>query len=148
MNELTEDILKGAESNKDRMKRKRTTAQLPIYRDASNLLYIIMRIMYHAPRKMTKPLDEAVACGAEMCRSIALANELRGVERVTAINIALATTNALATIVGSLGYLGVISKAETKDLRKKASVIIAQCIGWRESATQQGHCASKEGGAQ
>lgn len=87
MNELTEDILKGAEANKSQQKKKRTTAQLPIYRDASNLLYIIMRVMYHAPRKMTKALDEAIVCGTELCRSLALANEVRGMERAAALNI-------------------------------------------------------------
>lgn len=146
MNELTEDILKGAEANKSQQKKKRTTAQLPIFRDASNLLYIIMRVMYHAPRKMTKALDEAVESGTELCRSLALANEVRGMERVAALNIALANAYTLATIIGSLAYLGVISKAESRDLRKKVNVIIAQGIGWRESATQQGQNMLPKGG--
>ena len=146
MNELTEDILKGAEANKSQQKKKRTTAQLPIFRDASNLLYIIMRVMYHAPRKMTKSLDEAVESGTELCRSLALANEVRGMERVAALNIALANAYTLATIIGSLAYLGVISKAESRDLRKKVNVIITQGIGWRESATQQGQNMLPKGG--
>lgn len=146
MNELTKDILKGAEANQSQQKRKRTTAQLPIYRDASNLLYIIMRVMYHAPRKMTKALDEAVACGTELCRSLALANEVRGAERVAALNIALANAYTLATIIGSLAYFGAVSKAESRDLRKKINTIVAQGIGWRESATQQGLNTLPKGG--
>ena len=77
-----------------------------------------MRVMYHAPRKMTKALDEAVACGTELCRSLALANEVRGAERVAALNIALANAYTLATIIGSLAYFGAVSKAESRDLRK------------------------------
>ena len=147
MNKLTEDILKGAEVNKSQQKKKRTTAQLPIYRDASNLLYIIMRVMYHAPRKMTKALDEAIVCGTELCRSLALANEVRGMERAAALNIALANAYTLSTIIGSLAYLDVISKPVSKDLRKKINTIVAQGIGWRESATQQGQNVLPKGGA-
>lgn len=146
MNELTKDILKGAEANQSQQKRKRTTAQLPVFRDASNLLYIIMRVMYHAPRKMTKSLDEAVACGTELCRSLALANEVRGAERAAALNIALANAYTLATLIGSLAYLGAISKSTAKDLRKKINKIVAQSIGWRESATQQGLNTLPKGG--
>lgn len=105
-----------------------------------------MRVMYHAPRKMTKALDEAVACGTELCRSLALANEVRGAERVAALNIALANAYTLATLVGSLAYLDVISKSTAKDLRKKINKIVAQSIGWRESATQQGLNTLPKGG--
>lgn len=145
MNKLTEDIYKGAEANLREQANKRTTAQLPVYRDCSNLLFIVMRVMYHAPRKMTKPLDEAAACAAEMCRSIALANETRGVERASCINIAIANANTLNTIVGSLAYLEVISKQTGKDFKKKIGRVLAQCIGWRESATRQGQPLPKGG---
>lgn len=37
MNELTEDIYKGAQANKEQQTRKRTTAQLPVFRECSNL---------------------------------------------------------------------------------------------------------------
>ena len=147
MNELTGDILSGAEANQEHAKSKRTTAQLPIYRDASNLLYIVMRVMCHAPRKMTKALDEAVASGTELCRSLALANEVRGAERVAAINIALANAYTLSTLIWSLAFLEIISKPVSKDLRKKINAIVAQGIGWRESVTRQGCSVPLKGGA-
>lgn len=149
MNTLTDDIRKGAEVNK-KQKVRRTTAQLPIYRDASNLLFIVIRVMTKAPGKMTKVLDETVACGTELCRSLAFANELRGAARAEAIGIAIANAYAMNTLVGSLAFLGIISKEVHKDLKKKLKAIIAQAVGWRESATQQGRPASPadtEGGA-
>lgn len=148
MNELTEDIYKGAQANKEQQTRKRTTAQLPVFRECSNLLYIVMRIMYHAPRKMTKPLDEAVSCATELLRSAAMANEVRGYERVAAINIALANANTLNTIASSLAYLEAIPKQTGKDFKKRIGRVLAQLIGWRESAMRQGQSVQPKGGAQ
>lgn len=147
MNELTADIYKGAQTNMEQQTRKRTTAQLPVFRECSNLLYVVMKVMYHAPRKMTKPLDEAVACATELLRSVAMANEVRGIERVQAINIALANANTLNTIASSLSYLEAIPKQTGKDFKKRIGRVLAQLIGWRESATQQGHVAPPKGGA-
>lgn len=147
MNELTADIYKGAQANKEQQNRKRTTAQLPVFRECSNLLYVVMKVMYHAPRKMTKPLDEAVACATELLRSVAMANEVRGMERAQAINIALANANTLNTIVSSLSYLEAIPKQTGKDFKKRIGRVLAQLIGWRESATQQGCIVPPKGGA-
>lgn len=146
MNELTEDIYKGAEAGKQKQARRLTTAQLPVYRECSNLLYITIRVMHKAPRKMTRVLDEAVCCAAELCRSIAMANEVRGGERVSCINVALANANTLSVIVTSLGHLGAIEKQTAKDFKKRTGRLIAQCIGWRESATRGG-LPQPEGGA-
>lgn len=147
MNELTVDIYKGAQANIEQQTRKRTTAQLPVFRECSNLLYVVMKVMYHAPRKMTKPLDEAVACATELLRSVAMANEVRGMERAQAINIALANANTLNTIVSSLSYLEAIPKQTGKDFKKRIGRVLAQLIGWRESATQQGCIVPPKGGA-
>lgn len=153
MNELTEDIYKGAQANKEQQARKRSTAQLPVFRDCSNLLYIVMRVMNTAPRKLTKALDETVGCATELLRSVAMANEVRGRERVTAINIALANANTLNTLASSLAYLGVIPKQTAKDFKKHVGRVLAQLIGWREFATQRGcvpsesaRCRDGEGG--
>ena len=55
MNQITDDILKGASNNKKKV--VRTTAQLPIFRDSSNLLFLLMKRMYHVPGKMVRTLD-------------------------------------------------------------------------------------------
>lgn len=143
MNELTDDIRKGASANAEHERtRKRTTAELPVFRDCSNLLYIVMRVMGGAPRKMTKAMDEAIGSASELVRSVAYANEVRGEERRAAINVALANANTLTTIATSLGHLGVLPRQTAKDFRRRAGRVVAQLIGWRESATRQGHKAS------
>lgn len=58
MNQITDDILKGASNYKKKV--IRTTAQLPIFRDSSNLLFLLMKRMYHVPGKMVRTLDTAV----------------------------------------------------------------------------------------
>lgn len=153
MNELTADIYNGAQANKEQQARKRTTAQLPVFRDCSNLLFIVMRTMNNAPRKLTKALDETVGCATELLRSVAMANEVRGMERVAAINIALANANTLNTLASSLAFLGIIPKQTSKDFKKRVGRVLAQLIGWRESAAQQGHvppgtprCSGGKGG--
>lgn len=50
MNTITEDIKAGAENyRKAQGTRKPTTAQLPVFRECANLLYMVMKEMYHAP---------------------------------------------------------------------------------------------------
>ncbi len=147
MNTLTEDIMKGAETYRQaEQTRKRTTAQLPVFREASNLVYIVMKTMYHGPRKMTKTLDEAVACSVELCRSLAMANEVRGAERVAYCNIALANANTLNVVATSLAYLGALPPQTAKDFRKRIGRVTAQVIGWRESVTRQGQSEPPKGG--
>ncbi len=147
MNTLTEDIKKGAETFRQaEQTRKRTTAQLPVFREASNLVYIVMKTMYHGPRKMTKTLDEAVACSVELCRSLAMANEVRGAERVAYCNIALANANTLNVVATSLAYLGALPSQTAKDFKKRIGRVTAQVIGWRESVTRQGQSEPPKGG--
>lgn len=147
MNTLTEDIVKGAEVYREAQKtRKLTTAQLPVFRECSNLLYLVMKEMYHAPRKMTKPMDEAVACATELCRSVAMANEVKGEERVEMCSIALANANTLNVIITSLGHLGAVPKQTGKDFKARIGRVTAQVIGWREFATRQGQAVLTKGG--
>lgn len=147
MNTLTDDIRQGAENNRQAERtRKRTTAQLPVFREAANLLYIVMKEMYHAPRKMTKAMDEAVACATELCRSLAMANEMRGDERVAYCGIALANANTLNVIATALCYLGAMPAQTGKDFKKRIGRVTAQVIGWRESVTRQGQSEPLKGG--
>lgn len=149
MNTITEDIKAGAENyRKAQGTRKPTTAQLPVFRECANLLYMVMKEMYHAPRKMTKPMDEAVACATELCRSIALANEEKGEGRVECCSIALANTNTLNVIFTSLGHLGALPSQTAKDFKRRIGRVTAQVIGWREFATRRGQDVPTEGGAE
>ncbi len=148
MNELTEDIMRGAETyRKAQETRKRTTAQLPVFRECANLVYLVTREMYHAPKKMTRVLDEAVACSTDLCRCVAMANEMRGDARREYCNMALAHANTLNVLITSLGHLEALPKQTGQDFRKRIGRVLAQVIGWREFVTRQGQNAPSEGGA-
>lgn len=149
MNELTNDIVRGAENyRKAQETRKRTTAQLPVFRECANLVYLVTKGMYHAPKKMTRVLDEAVACATELCRCVAMANEEKGEARREYCNMALAQANTLNVLITSLGYLEAIPKQTGKDFKKRIGRVLAQIIGWREFATRQGQNEPTEGGEQ
>lgn len=42
-------------------RKPRSTAQLPVYREASRLAYVLFRVLKTSPRKMTKMWDESMA---------------------------------------------------------------------------------------
>lgn len=129
-------------------RKPRTTMQLPVYREASRLAYVLFRVLTTAPRKMTKMWDESMACAMEMLRTLAMANELSGEARMSYISMAIANTYALNTIIVSAEHLRVIGKREAEDMRKKTNSIIAQSIGWRESIRREGYAYDSEKGGE
>ena len=156
MNQITDDILKGASNNKKKV--VRTTAQLPIFRDSSNLLFLLMKRMYHVPGKMVRTLDTAIHHADEINTAIAMANEFRGEERSYYLGVAIANIHVLNNMLASFQIIGVASKKgkskapcgfsknEVKDMKKLTLRILAQAVGWRDSVSRQGHTAQlKEG---
>lgn len=165
MNQITDDILKGASNNKKKV--VRTTAQLPIFRDSSNLLFLLMKRMYHVPGKMVRTLDTAIHHADEINTAIAMANEFRGEERSYYLGVAIANIHVLNNMLASFQIIGVASKEEkvedvvekgkskapcgfskneVKDMKKLTLRILAQAVGWRDSVSRQGHTAQlKEG---
>ena len=58
-------------------RKPRSTAQLPVYREASRLAYVLFRVLETSPRKMTKMWDESMACAMEILRTLAMANNIK-----------------------------------------------------------------------
>lgn len=129
-------------------RKPRSTAQLPVYREASRLAYVLFRVLKTSPRKMTKMWDESMACAMEILKTLAMANELSGEARMSYISMAIANAYALNTIIVSAEHLRVIGSREAEDMRKKTDCIIAQSIGWRESIRREGHAYSPEKGGE
>lgn len=71
-------------------RKPRSTAQLPVYREASRLAYVLFRVLKTSPRKMTKMWDESMACAMEILKTLAMANELSGEARMSYISMAIA----------------------------------------------------------
>ena len=132
MNELTEEIIKAGA----RKKRVQTTAQLPAYRAASNVLYVLTEVVAHSPRKTTRFSDRILADAADVLKSIALANEVRGEERIYWLGMAMANAQVIDTYAIVLNKTGVMSGERLKTLRQLIKSLKAQVAGWRESTNR------------
>jgi hypothetical protein len=62
------------ESNAKKSKGTKPLAQLPVYRAASNLKYIVMTLMAKSPRNLTKFFDQMLATVSEVKKSIGMAS--------------------------------------------------------------------------
>ena len=157
MNQITDDILKGASNTKARM--VKTTAQLPIFRDSSNLLFLLTKRLYHVPGKMAKTLDIAIRHADEISMAVSMANEFRNDERAYYLSVAIANIHVLNNMLSSFQIIGVaakgnanhtqsygFSKDEVREMKKLSHRIMAQAIGWRDSVTRQGHEAQRKEG--
>jgi hypothetical protein len=77
MNEITKDINKGA----TKAKSIRGTAQLSVYREACNILYMLVVLTKKTPRKMIRFTDKVIEDASEIPKTIALANQANGEEK-------------------------------------------------------------------
>ena len=83
-----------AASNAKKQRQKRTLSQLPVYRAAGNLLYVVAAIVKVSPKHLRKFFDLMMCDMAEVCKSIGMADISRNDEdRVWYINSALVLMN-------------------------------------------------------
>ena len=68
------------ESNTKKSKGKKTLAQLPVYRAAANLKYIVTTLMAKSPRSLTKFFDQMLGTVSEIKKSIGMASISRNPE--------------------------------------------------------------------
>lgn len=129
-----------ADSIEKKKKKGKTLAQLPVYRDASNLKYIITALMMKSPKKMTKFFDLSLANISEVCKSIGFAYISRSVDdRIWYINCALILVNEIRNDFVILRKLGLLVDKDLDNKSKALSKkIIAQLIGWRDFTSSEG----------
>jgi len=128
MNEITDEIRRGAK----RAAEPRTVAQLPAYRDASNILYFLTQLTAKTPRKLTRFSDRILSDASELLKCISLANEFRGEQRAYYLTLALANVSVIKTYVVSLQKLGIISNKQVDRLKTLLKGLTAQIVAWRE----------------
>ena len=90
--ENNKDLQRGASQTKH----LRTTAQLPVYRTAANILFLLTEITRDVPRKLLRFTDRVLLDASELLKTIALANEFRDEER------RLHAVTCAATLLSSL----------------------------------------------
>ena len=133
---LTSEEIEKSEQIKKR--RRQTTAQLPVFRDLSNLLYQATIATERCPRKLSKYTDCLLSNLNDALIATAYANESRGEERESSLKSAIASAYVIRTQFVILERRNVISK-DTYNLSKKViERIIAQFMAWRDYTNRQG----------
>ena len=72
---ITEQEVKASDANSKN--KQRTIRQLPVFRDACNLAFVVEQLMVKCPRKYKCTLDEMERTVISLLQSLDLANELK-----------------------------------------------------------------------
>ena len=127
------------EDSRAKKKAKRTLRQLPIYRDASNLKYMVVRLYDEVPRKMTKYIDAMTNTVGEAKKCIGLAEASHDPEeRQHYLSIARVFVEDIQDDATILVRLKVIGKETEKQIKAQARSVVSQCIAWRDYTNGQG----------
>lgn len=116
----------------------RTTAQLPVYRTAANILFLLTEVARDVPRKLLRLTDRVLLDASEVLKTIALANEFRGAERGYYLSLALANIQVIKTNVGIMKNMGFIRKERQTLLASLLKSLAAQVAAWRDSIKSEG----------
>lgn len=132
--ENNKDLQRGASQTKH----LRTTAQLPVYRTAANILFLLTEITRDVPRKLLRLTDRVLLDATELLKTIALANEYRGEDRCYYLSLALANVQVVKTTMGIMKHMGYIRKERHALLMTKLKAVAAQVVAWRDSVKREG----------
>ena len=155
-----------AASDTKKKQQKRTLAQLPVYRAAGNLLYVVAEIVKVSPKSHRKFFDLMLCDSAELCKAIGMAEVARNVDdRVWYIDSALVLMNSekmYFTILKKLevlpspkrradsssdgeslkapkvGKIDVINTDLVKKVDSLVKSIVAQLVAWRNNPRGEG----------
>lgn len=132
-------------SNAAKAKREKTLAQLPVFRTASNLLYVVSGVVKCGPRSLRRFYDCMLADVTETMKAVGMADVSRNPDdRVWYIDSALVLTYVVRQQYLVLHRLGLIEKDADKKMRGLVKSIIAQLVGWRDYTRSEGAVPSVE----
>ena len=142
--------------NSDTIKRKskKTLAQLPVYRAAANLKFIVTTLMMKSPKKLTKFFDQMLATISEAKKSIGMADISRTPQdrswyldcaRVLMQDVSDDFTTlrrlevpASETADGKAKHFPIVSKDLDNKAKALMKSIIAQLVAWRDYTNNEG----------
>ncbi len=136
MNDINnEDLQKGVSQRKRQV---RTTAQLPAYRAAGNVLFLLTEVARDVPRKFLRLTDRVILDASELLKTIALANEFRGEERCYYLSLALANIQVVKTSANIMKHMGYLRKDRFNLLSSELKGVASQVAAWRDSVNRDG----------
>lgn len=134
-----------AVSDAAKAKREKTLAQLPVFRTASNLLFVVTGVVKDGPRSLRRFYDCMLADVSEVLKAIGMADVSRNPgDRVWYIDSALVLVYVVRQQYLVLHRLGLIEKDADKKTRGLVKSIIAQLVGWRDYTRSEGAYPSVE----
>ena len=149
------------DSNTKKSKNKKTLAQLPVYRAAANLKYIVTTLMAKSPRSLTKFFDQMLGTASEIKKSIGMASISRNPnERAWYLECARVLAQDLSDDFTTLRRIEIPSKKKAgkddepdadkahhvplvgKDLDNKVKAMVksirSQLVAWRDYTINEG----------
>lgn len=129
-----------ADSDTKKRGKKKTLAQLPVYRALANMKYLVAWMMQRSPKKMTKYFDQMLQTVSEAKRSVGLADISRNpADRMWYQECARVLVQDLADDFTTLRKLEVVVD---RDLDNKAKSLVksitAQLVAWRDYTRGEG----------
>ena len=119
-------------------KRVQTTAQLPVYRTATEAMLLLADAVKNTPRKLLRYTDRVLLDAGELLKCLAIANEFRGEERRYYLTLALADVQVVKTNALILKRQGCLSGDRYSTLTKQLKSVGAQVAAWRDSVKREG----------
>ena len=117
----------------------RTLRQLPLYRDMSNLKYMVVRLYDKTPRKYTKYLDCVLNTVTEAKKCVGLGEATRDMAmRAEYLSMARIFIEDLQDDLTILVKMEMISRQTEKAMKNLAKGIVAQCVAWRDYSNDLG----------
>lgn len=133
---LSQEEVQECQNRKAKM--PRSTTQLPVFRDAGNLLYFVTVVMAKAPRSLRRFVDRATDDADEICKAIALADLNRNEERCFYIDGAIANAYAVQMHAEIAWRHHVIDKDMKNKMQALVKRIVAQLVAWRDYTQKAG----------
>lgn len=123
-------------SNQVKAKRKLTLAQLPVYRSAAGLKYVVAQITMNSPRSLRRFFDLLVEKVDDLSSAIGYADmsDRYSEDRVGYINTAVVAINNVRQDVAIIFKLNIINKDSFNKLMSHCKSILHQLLAWRETA--------------
>ncbi|MCQ2231680.1 MAG: hypothetical protein MJZ30_07530 [Paludibacteraceae bacterium] len=128
-----------AQSDENKQKKTRTIAQLPVFRNGVTLLGFVVDLAARTPRNTRRFTDSSIDIANSLLKTIGLANENRGEERILYITDAVVCTFTLKAHLGLYYGRGLMSKDVHNKAKKICDNTVAQLYGWRDSTLRSGH---------
>ncbi len=135
--EIPQSVVESSDASK--AKREKTLAQLPVFRTASNLLFVVAGVMKCGPNSIRKFFDEILTDVAEMMKAIGMADASRNPEdRSWYIDSAIVLAYVVRQELIVLLKLEVIGKDTHNKMKALVRSVVAQLVGWRGYTRSEG----------